>query len=128
MMDIDHFKNLNDNYGHPFGDLCLQTVAKTIGQCLNRPPDICARYGGEEFVVILPNTDLEGAVHVAQLIVQQVAETTVSDPSHAVNLTLSIGVTATIPDQTGDHEALMRTADECLYRAKENGRNRVEYE
>src|SRR5690606_5214556 len=68
MIDVDHFKQLNDTYGHPFGDHCLKQVAESLQQMTRRPPDIIARYGGEEFIVILPATDAKGAAHVAERI------------------------------------------------------------
>lgn len=127
MMDIDYFKKLNDNYGHQFGDLCLKEVATRIGQCLNRPPDICARYGGEEFVILLPNTPLEGAVNVAKSINKQVAAAPIDNAEHTVTVTISIGVAACIPESIEASEALMKAADDSLYKAKEEGRNRVAY-
>lgn len=127
MMDIDHFKNLNDAYGHPFGDLCITKVATTITSCLNRPPDICARYGGEEFVVVLPNTDLDGAIHVADIINKKVAESPVSDNSQVADISISVGVAAWIPSAPDDHGKLMQQADTFLYKAKERGRNCVAF-
>jgi diguanylate cyclase len=125
MMDIDHFKKLNDTYGHPFGDLCIETVAKNIIGCLNRPPDICARYGGEEFVVVLPNTDLEGATHVGELINRKIAKLNISDGQQSANISISIGVAAEIPANPDSNEALMKQADNHLYKAKERGRDCV---
>ncbi len=127
MMDIDHFKLINDTYGHPFGDLCLKTVAVRILASVHRPPDICARYGGEEFIVVLPNTSLEGAVRVAEDIRRAIAAKPISDDVYLVNISMSIGVAATTPLAHGDQSALMQNADACLYRAKQLGRNRVEY-
>lgn len=127
MMDADHFKDLNDTYGHPFGDLCLRLIADEITGCLNRPPDICARYGGEEFIVVLPNTSLDGAVQVAETIRRKIAETPVQGEDTSVHLTLSIGVACTIPTELGNQEQLLHQADQGLYQAKQRGRNRVEY-
>ncbi len=128
MMDADHFKDLNDTYGHQFGDLCLKLIAKEIAGCLNRPLDICARYGGEEFIVVLPRTPVEGAVCVAETIRRKIAETPVHGQDNPVSLTLSIGVASTIPTQLGQQGQLIHLADTCLYRAKQGGRNRVEYD
>ncbi|MDX1694239.1 MAG: diguanylate cyclase [Ketobacteraceae bacterium] len=128
MMDIDHFKQLNDNYGHQFGDRCLKQVAEHIVQCLSRPPDICARYGGEEFVVVLPNTPLEGAVHVAESIRKTIEESTFADDDQAIDITISIGVASTVPATPESQDSLMKLADDCLYRAKRNGRNRTEHD
>ena len=127
MLDIDFFKRLNDNYGHQFGDLCLQEVAKRIQQSLNRPPDICARYGGEEFIIVLPNTPLEGAVRVAEMINKKIGATPVCDDENSVLVTISIGVSVCVPEQASNNEGLMKQADMYLYKAKENGRNQVAY-
>jgi diguanylate cyclase len=126
MLDIDHFKQLNDTHGHQFGDICLQEVARTIRASVRRPPDLPARYGGEEFVVVLPNTDLNGALTVAETIRNAVSELTVSSGNLSVRMTVSIGVASEIPEDN-EHGAdiLLKTADERLYRAKEEGRNRV---
>jgi diguanylate cyclase len=128
MMDVDHFKQLNDTYGHPFGDLCLKFIAQQFSGCLNRPPDISARYGGEEFIVVLPNTPLQGAVTVAQAIRSKIAQTPVKDPNHCVNLTVSIGVASVVPVAIGQQAELIQCADNYLYQAKRLGRNRVAYE
>ncbi|RZU47841.1 diguanylate cyclase [Fluviicoccus keumensis] len=127
MIDIDFFKRINDTYGHPFGDLCLQKAAGIIMSAIKRPPDLAARYGGEEFIVMLPNTDTEGAMTVARLIHRTFAETVVSDGQREVTLTVSIGVAGEIPHEREGREALLKLADERLYRAKESGRNRVEW-
>lgn len=126
LLDIDHFKKLNDNYGHQFGDLCLKIVAKTIKDSVRRPPDMVARYGGEEFVAILPNTDEEGAIYIAHNINQAVAAQDISDHQQRATLTVSIGVVSQIPKHPNQQESMLRQADQCLYRAKQNGRNRVE--
>lgn len=128
MMDADHFKNLNDIYGHQFGDLCLKRIANEITGCLNLPPNICARYGGEEFIVVLPHTSLEGAVCVAEKIRRKIAEAPVHDQNHSVNITLSIGVASTIPAELSQQQQLIQQADQCLYQAKQRGRNRVEHD
>lgn len=126
MLDIDHFKGLNDTHGHQFGDICLQEVARTIRASVRRPPDLPARYGGEEFVVVLPNTDLDGALTVAETIRNAVSELTVSAGNLSVRMTVSIGVASEIPaDNQDGAEILLKAADESLYRAKEEGRNRV---
>ncbi|PVY77502.1 diguanylate cyclase [Tamilnaduibacter salinus] len=126
MIDIDHFKPLNDEHGHPFGDHCLRQVASVIRDCIRRPPDLAARYGGEEFVVLLPNTDRPGGVSVAEAIRRAVADSPVRDAEQSVSLTVSIGVAAEIPaDVRETHEALLNEADRCLYEAKNDGRNRV---
>jgi diguanylate cyclase (GGDEF)-like protein len=126
MLDIDHFKQLNDTHGHQFGDICLQSVARTIRASVRRPPDLPARYGGEEFVVVLPNTDLNGALTVAETIRHAVSELTVTSGNLSVRMTVSIGVASEIPDNNQQGaDRLLKAADERLYRAKEEGRNRV---
>lgn len=126
MIDIDHFKSLNDTYGHAFGDTCLKQVADCLQQNLKRPPDLPARFGGEEFVVMLPNTDSEGGARVAELVRGAVAGLRFSQGGEEVSLSVSIGVATEIPGKrsTGGRELLAR-ADACLYQAKAAGRNRV---
>lgn len=128
LIDIDHFKSLNDNYGHPFGDLCLVEAAGLIRDCIKRPPDVAARYGGEEFVVLLPQTDREGAVQVAECLRAAFNVKRIEDGPRSVVMTISIGVSSTVPPDRDGHEKLLKRADELLYRAKQNGRNRVEWE
>jgi diguanylate cyclase (GGDEF)-like protein len=127
MADIDNFKDYNDTYGHKRGDECLQIVAKVIEQTLNRPADFCARYGGEEFIMILPHSDIEGAVHVAEKIrgnINKLALLHEGSPNHKI-VTLSLGV-GTIAAEDMVYEDLIKKADIALYKAKANGRNRVE--
>ena len=127
MLDIDQFKAYNDHYGHPMGDVALAKVAEQVRLGCRREEDGAARYGGEEFVVILPNTDLEGARKVAEDIRRQVEATALP---HARGqrgvVTVSIGVASTSASTVESVEALLKVADENLYRAKEGGRNRVE--
>ncbi len=126
MLDIDHFKKLNDTYGHQFGDEVLRQAAMVFKSCIRRPPDIAVRYGGEEFMVILPNTSSEGASIVAEQIRQKVANTLVGLNDQTTGVTVSIGIAVETPSKDGSEEELIRRADEMLYRAKENGRNRIE--
>jgi len=126
MIDIDNFKKFNDTYGHVAGDECLIKVAAEIKKSLLRPGDFCARYGGEEFVVILSDTPLAGGEYVAERIrhnIEKLQIPHVSAPHKIV--TLSLGVVA-LTDGVFTHEELVKHADLALYRAKENGRNRVE--
>jgi diguanylate cyclase (GGDEF)-like protein len=120
MIDLDHFKSFNDTYGHPMGDRALQTVAQIIQQTV-RAEDVVARYGGEEFIVGLPDTDLEGALIVAERIRSAVAEYPIED---ARSVTVSIG---TALCQTTDERIaeLIERADQALYEAKKRGRNQV---
>jgi diguanylate cyclase (GGDEF)-like protein len=128
--DIDFFKKYNDNYGHVDGDDCLKKVALAITSAVNRPADIAARYGGEEFAVIMPDTDLDGAVVVAEEIRRAVRKLgiphTQSEASPVVSL--SLGVTTMTPDPEKSPETIILAADSLLYRAKESGRDRVIYE
>lgn len=126
LLDIDHFKALNDKFGHQFGDLCLQTAAHILQQSVHRPTDMVARYGGEEFVILLPETDLLGAIHIARNINEAIAKQQVTDGETQTHMTVSIGVACEQPEQKDQHEQLLKRADQWLYKAKENGRNRVE--
>jgi len=126
LCDIDHFKLYNDTHGHQAGDHCLAWVAKTLVSCARRPGDLVARYGGEEFVVILPHTDLKGARHLAEKMRRCIEGLAVTDErSEAVtHVTLSLGVASMYPDSETRETELVRMADEALYKAKEQGRNR----
>jgi diguanylate cyclase (GGDEF)-like protein len=124
MVDLDHFKSVNDSYGHPAGDIVLQKVAEAMGTQL-RASDTLYRYGGEEFVILLPETDQRGALTVAESIRRKVADTTiVVDGQQTVTITVSIGV-ACFPQDTENQEDLLKKADQAVYIAKNNGRNRV---
>jgi len=125
LLDVDHFKHVNDTYGHQFGDLVLQTVAARLESVL-READVVARYGGEEFVLILPDTDARNALHVADRARRAVAAPSLTTPNGApLSLTVSAG-TATFAQDAGDADGLVRAADAALYRAKSAGRDRVQ--
>lgn len=128
MCDIDKFKEYNDTYGHEAGDECLRKVAQVIEKSLLRPGDFCARYGGEEFVIILPYSDYEGAMYVAEKIRENVEEKGIphekSSPLNVV--TLSLGVATLDKSKPVSDRDLVNYADKALYKAKEKGRNRVE--
>ena len=124
VMDIDHFKKINDTYGHDAGDLVLKTFADVI-RGIVRKSDICARFGGEEFVVLLPNTDLEGAGVLAERIRAAVSKNPVEHGSIVIVFTVSIGISQYRKGMQSIDE-LIKEADIALYRAKEGGRNRVE--
>jgi diguanylate cyclase (GGDEF)-like protein len=121
MIDLDHFKTLNDTYGHATGDEALRSVARA---CRLRDIDVLARWGGEEFVAILPGTDQEGAFIVAERLRSAVSEAEVEVGSTNVTVTASFGVTQVWPHDKAIDEALAR-ADGALYDAKKAGRNRV---
>ena len=129
MMDIDNFKHFNDNYGHGAGDQCLQKVAQALSSVASRPGDQICRYGGEEFVAILPDTDSSGALKVAEQLRAGVEGLSIrheySDASSVV--TLSLGVATFEPGARVEleHESLLVCADDALYQAKRQGRNRV---
>jgi diguanylate cyclase (GGDEF)-like protein len=122
MLDIDHFKRINDTFGHPVGDLVIKTLAQVCNKAL-RPNDILARYGGEEFILTLPHTDEEGARVVAERIRQATQEIELAAPNDQVRFTVSIGISIYTEDLP--FERLVGRADEALYKAKEGGRNRV---
>lgn len=124
MIDIDYFKHYNDTYGHAAGDHCIKQVAQTIKNTLHRPRDFVARYGGEEFVVLLPETDDEGASNVANEILKNIFNNKIEHESSKVSnyVTVSIGGTSAI---ILDKAKILKEADEMLYKAKANGRNQV---
>ena len=127
MIDIDHFKAFNDALGHVAGDACLAAVANALRGCLNRGTDVLARYGGEEFAIILPETDLAGASHLAAAIradVEALATTHPASPASDV-VTVSVGGVVERPARDSNVDALIQHADVLLYRAKAEGRNRV---
>lgn len=125
LLDIDHFKKVNDQYGHLAGDACLREVATTIKSCLARPSDDVARYGGEEFAVILPHTDIVGAEFLAQKICRTVEARYFEFEGIHIPVTVSIGCCAVVPDAKGVSESMIAAADAALYHAKHTGRNRV---
>lgn len=127
MIDIDFFKRYNDHYGHQAGDECLRAVAQTLSGKPGRAHDLLARYGGEEFVCLLPNCDLSGANIQAEALRQAVADLQLAhaDSPSASCVTISIGVSCCIPEAEEGACALLATADQALYQAKQNGRNCV---
>nr|WP_307188932.1 diguanylate cyclase [Massilia sp. JS1662] len=126
MCDVDHFKLYNDHLGHPAGDLCLKKVAAVLTGQLKRPADLAARYGGEEFALLLPDTDLAGALRVGEACragLQQLALPHPGTPGGIV--TMSMGVACIVPGEDDSLDALVARADASLYDAKRGGRNRV---
>ena len=127
MLDLDFFKTYNDHYGHSAGDQCLQSIAQAIKSPLRRPGDFCSRYGGEEFAVILPNTDSNGALKVLEEIRQAVIDLAIYHGFSAIapTLTISTGYTTAVPAAGNTPEQALRIADNALYLAKLQGRNRI---
>ena len=127
MIDTDQFKAFNDRYGHLAGDACLRSVAQAIADIPRRPGDLVARYGGEEFAVLLPSSDAAGAYKVAKAVRRAVYNLAVPhELNHEQRVTVSIGVSAMVPDGLIALVDLIAEADKALYCAKHSGRNRVE--
>ena len=127
MVDIDCFKEFNDNYGHVEGDICLRKIANEIKHTLKRPLDFVARYGGEEFIVLLPETNLKGALNVAEDIKERIVDMKIAHKySKAAEIvTVSIGAVALAPSKGDSIDGIVNVADKALYEAKSKGRNRV---
>ncbi|HAX76648.1 MAG TPA: hypothetical protein DCY88_12600 [Cyanobacteria bacterium UBA11372] len=127
LCDIDYFKQYNDTYGHVTGDLCLKQVASAIEQAAKRPADLVARYGGEEFAIILPNTKAEGALAVAEEVQNYVKALQIPHANSQVSqyVTLSLGISVAVPTPKSAFEQLISTADQALYDAKYQGRDRA---
>ncbi|PKM45614.1 MAG: hypothetical protein CVV05_04965 [Gammaproteobacteria bacterium HGW-Gammaproteobacteria-1] len=127
MIDIDFFKNYNDLYGHPAGDECLKKIAHVLSVTIARPGDIAARYGGEEFAAILPNTSLLGAEKLAEQIRSRVEDLELPHANSAVSpwVTVSVGLATRVPVNPDDYTTLLEGADRALYKAKQQGRNRL---
>jgi diguanylate cyclase (GGDEF)-like protein len=127
LVDIDHFKQLNDRYGHPAGDKCLTAVAAALQSALPRRGDLLARYGGEEFAAILPATDEAGARRVAENMQAALAALQIPNDTPAGRVvSVSIGVAVFAAPGTGAAQQIVDAADQALYRAKALGRNRIE--
>jgi two-component system cell cycle response regulator len=127
MVDIDHFKKVNDTYGHASGDIVLREVALRLTNGV-RPSDFFVRMGGEEFAVVMQETSLPSAQKIAERLRQSIASTPIPLPDHpeGLSVTVSIGISDTRPDVEGEPNKVFERADAALYRAKQNGRNRVE--
>ncbi len=128
LCDIDHFKKVNDTYGHQAGDAVLKTFAKILMDSIRNGVDWVSRYGGEEFLVVLPETPFQGAVLVAERLRANVAEAVMDTPEGALHITASFGVTgfsADTPEPRVSPDAMVKMADDKLYQAKNEGRNTV---
>lgn len=129
LCDIDYFKPYNDTYGHQAGDACLQKVAEAIARAVRRPGDLVARYGGEEFAIVLPNTELAGAMRVAEEIRVRVRGLGIPHSASKIGeiVTLSLGVTTTFPSPHKSISKFIGLADIALYQAKKEGRDRSKH-
>ena len=126
MVDIDHFKQINDTYGHRAGDHCLQALAGLLQQTARRPGDVVARYGGEEFALLLPDVEIATALVMAERLCMMVRELKIeAGIGRVLNITVSVGVAVLMPDKSARADVLVEAADRALYAAKESGRNRV---
>jgi two-component system, cell cycle response regulator len=126
LIDLDHFKNVNDTYGHLAGDAVLKEAARRMNASV-RPYDTVGRYGGEEFLVVAPSCDSSGAVILAERIRESIQAPPMPSVAGPVSITASCGVAVSTIAKPLDAQELLRSADEALYRAKENGRNRSEF-
>ena len=128
MIDVDDFKNFNDTHGHQAGDECLWMVALCLKDCLHRGADMVGRYGGEEFLAVLPDTPIEGAMNVAEVMRQSVEEKGIAHTESRTGagvVTVSVGVACGKPKMAMVSDSLLTAADTALYEAKSQGRNRV---
>jgi diguanylate cyclase (GGDEF)-like protein len=129
MIDVDHFKEYNDHYGHPAGDAVLRQIARMVGESVRRGGELVARYGGEEFALLLPGADLEAARTIAERCRQTVVDAKIEHRASATSawVGVSIGVASQVATPGGDCGVLVEIADAALYRAKRCGRGRIEY-
>jgi len=127
LMDIDFFKRFNDSHGHQAGDECLKQIAGILEKNIERPADFIARYGGEEFIAVLPETNLDGAFHIAERMRRAVETLQIQHGESDItdHVTISAGVASILPAHNNSGEQLIKHADEVLYEAKHNGRNCV---
>lgn len=126
LLDLDHFKKINDTYGHLAGDEVLKTASQLIQSSI-RPYDRAGRYGGEEFIIILPDADIDESIIVAERIRKSIEKATIATAEGSIDITVSLGVTAINKEYDNDNlNSIIKTADMALYTAKNSGRNRVE--
>ncbi|HMZ62879.1 MAG TPA: GGDEF domain-containing protein, partial [Leptospiraceae bacterium] len=126
LFDVDFFKQFNDYYGHLAGDMCLIQIAKVASRSISRPADFVARYGGEEFVIVLPNTQEQGAIQIAKKLIRNLQKESIIHEKSSVSkkVTVSIGIASLIPTHEKSCEELIQLADKALYDSKESGRNK----
>lgn len=129
VIDIDQFKQYNDRYGHAMGDECIAAVARSLDGVASRPMDLLARYGGEEFALMLPNTDREAALMLAERCLAAVIEKQIPHAASDVSdvVTISAGLSTLVPSENTDPSSIFDAADKMLYQAKQKGRNCIEY-
>ncbi|MGO1500545.1 MAG: sensor domain-containing diguanylate cyclase [Marinobacter sp.] len=124
LVDADHFKAVNDTWGHSFGDTCLKLIADIISRHVKRPRDVAIRFGGEEFALVLPGTSLEGGQKVCEALLEDLRATSVEAPNGAkAQLTMSAGIASLLPEE--GQQAFFERADNALYKAKARGRNQT---
>ena len=126
LVDVDHFKTVNDTYGHLNGDRLLRMLGRQIQRSVGRPGDVAARFGGEEFAVLLPDTDMKGARYIAERIRSDVERCSMTlESGQRLSATVSIGIVSSEPSGRDAPQSLVKLADEALYEAKAKGRNAV---
>ena len=125
IFDVDHFKRVNDTYGHPVGDKVLRAISD-VGRNTVRSVDLLARFGGKEFALLMPDTNREGSIVAVQRLLHAVRAAVIPTPSGPIKVTVSAGVSTLDADWVGDHRTIVLAADQALYRAKEGGRDRFE--
>lgn len=122
LIDIDHFKQINDRHGHQTGDIVLKDIANRLNSCL-RTSDILARYGGDEFIILLPETSEQAAGKVAQRLLTVIGEKPIKGSNQNIHATLSIGICSISGNQSISLDRFLEYADSALYQSKVNGRN-----
>lgn len=125
ILDIDHFKKINDNFGHLAGDHCLKVFSDILRQQIKRPSDVVCRYGGEEFVLILPNTEQAGLRVILEKVRNAVQQARINFQDKNITMTVSIGAVSKVMNASLEHQELVDFADKLLYEAKQSGRNKV---